>query len=270
MLHDPIARWRGFSGGEFCKPLRRARTLHRKPGEIITAIFQRHARGHARLEPGKVLVNFRGVHHEQPLGLADAVDDQIVDHAAALVQHQRVLPVTGREAVHVVCKEAVQPCRRARALCKKLTHVRNVEDPECAAHCVVFVHDSRILHRHVPAAEADHFSTETDVLGVEWRAFQISGVGHGARRVKDGRDVSTSADFAAPPAFKLGVERQKLNVGARRRGRRIQDEDRSPMKPLRGVLTLNFQRPTSQADINAIRAPATARTAPMRCRAARR
>ena len=124
-----------------------------------------------RAQPRKILVNLRSVHDEQPLVVADAVDDEVVNHAAALVEHQRVLPAADGEFLDVIGEHPVQPRGGTVAAREKLPHVRNIEDAQRSADGMMFGDDACVLHGHVPTAKADHFTTETDVFGVERRGF---------------------------------------------------------------------------------------------------
>ena len=142
-------------------------------------VFQDDAGGRVRIHPREVLVDLRRIDDEQVARFGDAIDDQIVDHATVLIEQKRVLALPDAQPIDVVRQQPVQPRRGLRAFGEKLAHVRNVEDPQIAAHRVVFVDDPRVLHGHRPAAEIDHLRAEADVLGVERRLFEIGFGGHG-------------------------------------------------------------------------------------------
>ena len=178
---DSIARGsRILAAEKGVEKLRRLRPLHGEPGVVFAVVFKLHAGIEVRLHPREVLVDFRRIDHQQVARVGDAIDDQVVDHAAVVVEQKGVLALAHGEPVEVVRQQPVQPCRRARAFGKKLAHVRDVEHPEIAAHRVVLGDDPAVLHRHRPPAEIHHFRPESDVFGVEWRLFECRYGGHGA------------------------------------------------------------------------------------------
>src|SRR5580700_6617038 len=89
-----------------------------------------------------------------------AINNEVVNYAALFVQHQSVLPVSDVEPLHVVGQYDIQPALGSWSRHLNLTHVRNVKDANVLTNSLVFVQDTRIEDRHVPAAEADHFCAE--------------------------------------------------------------------------------------------------------------
>ncbi len=150
----------------------RQRPLHGKPGEAFAAVFKLHALAQMGLHPCKIDIDERGIDHQQILFLLVAVDDQVVDHAAILIQEEGVLALADIEPLHVVCQEVIQPLPRAASADKKLPHVRNIKEPRRRAHGLVLVHDAGVLHRHVPSAESDDFCAEPGMFGMEGGSFQ--------------------------------------------------------------------------------------------------
>ena len=76
------------------KQLRDPRTLDRDSAKIRAAIFKATSSLVLEmiLQPDKILFGASRVHDEQKLLFADAIDDQIVNDSAVLVQQKRVLP----------------------------------------------------------------------------------------------------------------------------------------------------------------------------------
>jgi hypothetical protein len=58
-------------------------------------------------------------------------------------------------------------------------HVADIEETDGVPDRVVLLDDSRILHRHVPAAEIDHLRFHTPMNRVQGRSFEIGrGLAH--------------------------------------------------------------------------------------------
>ena len=139
----------------------RLRALDREHGEI-------GALGHFDAEwlrvasdPEQVLVARRGIHHRAEGALREVIHDEVVDDAAALVQHAAVERPAGRfELRHVVGEQLLEEGPHLRALQVDDAHVRDVEHARGAAHGVVLADLRAVLHRHVPAAEVDHAGAE--------------------------------------------------------------------------------------------------------------
>ena len=118
-----------------------------------------------------VLVDLRRVDDEKKFLLARAVKDQVVDHAALIVQHQRVLALAHAELRHVIGQHAVEEAARARTAHEEFAHVRDVEEAGGLAHRAVFVDDAAVLHGHGPAAEFGQARAEALVGREERRLF---------------------------------------------------------------------------------------------------
>ena len=124
-------------------------------------------------EPEEILFDHRGVDHQQELPIAGAVGDQVVDHAAAFVEHERVLAMAGSKAGDVVGEHPVEPGGGGLPADEELAHVGNVEDAGALAHGVVLVDDRGVLDRHVPAGEGDEARAELDMCGFQRAAVQV-------------------------------------------------------------------------------------------------
>ena len=123
------------------------------------------------LEPSEIFIGPRSVHDEQKFLVAGAVDDEIIDNSCSFVKEKRVLTRADRELVDVVGKYEIQPLARAAAFDDELAHVRNVEDADIVPHCLMFLDDAGVLHRHKPASEWNDLRAEPQVLLVKRRLF---------------------------------------------------------------------------------------------------
>ncbi len=156
----------------------RIRALDRDHGEIA-ARGERHA--HAPLavhllHPRKVLVRAAGVRHHAEPAFVHEIDDEVVDHAARLVEHARIQGLAGNlQLVDVVRHQPAQEGADVGALEIDGQHVGNVEQAAAGTHRVVLLDLRTVVHRHVPAAEIDHPGAEFAVGGVERSLFE-----HGA------------------------------------------------------------------------------------------
>ena len=124
-----------------------------------------------------VLVPVGGVDDQQVLALDEAVEVGVVDGAAGLGRHHRVLRLQEVERLGVVGQHVLEEGGGAGTAQHEAAHVRDVEQAGAAAGGEVLGDDAgRVLDGHVPAAEVDHPGAGGDVLGVEGRAQE------GARR----------------------------------------------------------------------------------------
>ena len=107
--------------------------------------------------------------------LGGAVDDDVIDDAAVLGQHERVLRLADPHT-RVIAREGVVQ-ERAAGLSRhqELGHVRDVEQARGVAHRVVFGEVGCVAHGHQPATEVGERSTEGDMSIVERRAFRLGG-----------------------------------------------------------------------------------------------
>src|SRR5688572_27866391 len=95
---DAIARGWNDVPKESLEPIGCLWSLHGKAREGGALILQRHRRIEVLTQPGVILFDLGGVHNEQPIDVSDAVNDQVIDYSAALIQHERVLPLPDGEA----------------------------------------------------------------------------------------------------------------------------------------------------------------------------
>jgi len=88
--------------------------------------------------------------------VAEAVGDQVVDRASAVVQEQRVLRASGSDPVEIVGQHALEERERGRASELELAHVAHVEDAGVLAHRAVLGDHARVLDGHLPPGEGNH------------------------------------------------------------------------------------------------------------------
>ena len=117
------------------------------------------------------------VDDQQDVVVGDAVHEQVVDRAAALVAEHRVLGGAIGQLRHVVGDEPLGEVERLRAADPELTHVAHVEQARRLAHGAVLIEDARVLDGHVPPAEGGHLGAEGEVPGVKGGDLERS-VGH--------------------------------------------------------------------------------------------
>ncbi len=138
-------------------------TLHRDHREIAAMLNLHVESGCVLFEPGEHLRASRGVDDCAPAVRA-AIHDQVVHHAAFIVQQHAVLGVTRfGEFRGIVCGEVAQIRERTGAVEIDDGHVRNVEHAGVAAHRVVLFDLRAVVQRHFPTAEVDHPRTGRDV-----------------------------------------------------------------------------------------------------------
>jgi hypothetical protein len=107
--------------------------------------------------PREVLVARAGVDDRAEGGLAEKIDDEIVDDAGRLIEHAAVERLARQlQLADVVGEEPEEKRPDAGALEIDDAHVRDVEDTGAAAHRVMLGNLGAVLQRHVPAAEIHH------------------------------------------------------------------------------------------------------------------
>jgi hypothetical protein len=111
-----------------------------------------------------------GIAH-QPVARLQPIGDEIVDDAAALVEHGAVERRPGcLQARHVVGEQQAQPILRAAAGDVENGHVTDVEQPYLLAYGMVFLQLGAIVQRHLPAGEGHHACAGGDVDVIKRRA----------------------------------------------------------------------------------------------------
>ncbi len=186
VLHPQIGARQGL------QHLARGRPLHGNQG-IPRAGVDRDGisrDGHALRDPGKVLLDVRGVDDEQEVVAGETVDEQVVDEGAALGRQGGVLGLADRQPGRVVARDALDPGQRVASGHLNLAHVADVEQARARAHGQMLVGDAAVLDRHLPATERDHAGAHRDVAGVQRRATEGRrlDLGH-ETRVREGRNT---------------------------------------------------------------------------------
>ena len=177
--------------GQGLEQLRRSRPLRRHEAGGVAAILQRGletARGEQPAEMRDDRLAVGGVAHHQ-VALVDAVDDEVIDHAAIARAQHRILGLSGRKAARIGDHAMAQKGERIRAGDEQLAHVRQVEQSHGRSNGAVFVDDRGVLDRHLPTREGHHSRAERSVDVVERRVAQrplglrggSAGVGGGGR-----------------------------------------------------------------------------------------
>ena len=127
-------------------------------------------------------------HDEVPIR-AKAVDDQILDHPATLVQHEVVLSPTDLDGGHVVGDDALQEaeCPGPRDL--HLAEMRQVEQSDPLADRTVFREGPLVLDRHQPPSERTELRTQRGVLLLERRVLELGRAVHRPHRTREQRST---------------------------------------------------------------------------------
>ena len=112
------------------------------------------------LQPREIRFDAGSVDDQQIISEAETIEVKVVNHAAALVAHERVLPLPWRKFGHVVSKSRIKEFLRAGARDEEFAHVGNVENARGFADGVVFIGNAGVLDRHFPAAEIDELRAE--------------------------------------------------------------------------------------------------------------
>ncbi len=104
-----------------------------------------------------------GVGDHQEAGLAQSVDDEVVDDPAIRRAHHRVVGAADGQAGWIRDEGRGQRGAGLRAVDVELAHVRQVEQPDPLADGPVLVDDRAVLDGHQPAAELDEPGAEVAV-----------------------------------------------------------------------------------------------------------
>src|SRR5215217_7743174 len=130
------------------------------------------------LQPCKIFVRASCIYHQQVVVFVETIYNQVVDDPTSIVEQKSVMTHANIELVDVVGQHAIEPIARTSAVHDELGHVRNVEDTDIVPHCLMFLDDAGVLHRHKPATERNHLSAKPRVLIVKW-CFLLYGLAHG-------------------------------------------------------------------------------------------
>lgn len=106
-----------------------------------------------------------GDHEEAVVG--EAVDDHIVNDAAGLGEHQRVLRLADTHRRDRAGESVVEERRCTATRDEELGHVRDIEETRAGSHRVVLGEVGAVAHRHEPAAEVGEGGAERLVAVVQ-------------------------------------------------------------------------------------------------------
>ena len=153
-------------------------------------------------EPGEVGLVIGRVGDDQVAIAAEAVGEEVVEHAALLVAEAGVLGAADLDLRHVVGEHALQEAQRARALDLDLAHVRDVEHPRMGPHRHVLLEDPLVKHRHLPARKRNQLRPELNMPLIQRSASKGSLSAHKAEGIE-------RADEHAPDNQRVPPERHR-------------------------------------------------------------
>jgi hypothetical protein len=142
-------------------------SLEREKSVVGAHVPHLTVRGSLGLQPGEVLLDVGSVDDHQKEVRRASVQDHVVERAALLVRHRRVLGLSVTEAGHVVRGHALEKGERSAPLDLELPHVGDVEQTRGPADRHVFGDEPRVLDGHLPRAERDHLGPALPVYGIE-------------------------------------------------------------------------------------------------------
>src|SRR5699024_10377100 len=156
------------------------RALHGDQRRAVRGVVDRGLEAlRARGELGGVDLGVDGVGDDQEVLRAQAVGDDVVDHAAVLGQQQRVLRPPHGHRRELPGQGVVEGVAGLRAAHVDLPHVAEVEDAGALPRRAVLREIRVVPHRHAPAGEVGERRTERLVDRLEGGAAQVL-IGHGA------------------------------------------------------------------------------------------
>ncbi len=158
----------------------RVRALHRDQRGAVGLVVDGDAGGRAvGLEPGGDLVVVGGVADHQPVGVAQAVDQHVVQHAAVGAAHGGVDDLAQGDAADAVGDQPVEPGLGAGAADLDLAHVGDVEEADPLAAGGVLGQGAFVLDGHAEAGVLDHAGPVGQVPGGQRSGLQGGSVAHG-------------------------------------------------------------------------------------------
>jgi Uma2 family endonuclease len=136
-------------------------------------VLERGARGEMIPDPGEIAQLAGPVHHDHVAVRPQAIDDEVVQDAALVVQEEAVTALARGQGVQVLGHYAVQGVLGASALEQELAHVADVEDAGPGAGLGMLGHDALVLHGHVETGEGGHLGLVGAVPGRERRCPKL-------------------------------------------------------------------------------------------------
>ena len=113
-------------------------------------------------------------HHEEAL-LAEAVHDEVFDHAATFVQHEVVEGIAHPGSGEVVGDEPLQHPEGPRTDHLDLPEVREIEQPHMVTDAPVLRECTLVLDRHLPPGEGGELGAQSTVLRLERCSLELFG-----------------------------------------------------------------------------------------------
>ena len=129
-------------------------TLHSQFAILVALVLQRDvvALG-LLLNPCPVLIDVGSIDDEEEAVFRHLIYQQVIHHATVVIAHHAIENLSGVNARDVVGEDVVDKTLGIGTTDQYLAHVTDVKDAAGRAYCLVLVHDSRILNRHVEASE---------------------------------------------------------------------------------------------------------------------
>ena len=147
-------------------------TLHCYLSVALALVLDFHVKLSSLLvDPSHVLVDVGSIDNEEVVVLAHGVNQEVVDGATVGVKHHAILDAAHSHLGDVVGEDIVHKLLRLGASNVHFAHVRDVEDANCVAHCIVFLYYAGILDGHVKTAKGAHQGTQGNVLVVQTSEF---------------------------------------------------------------------------------------------------
>jgi len=170
---NAIAWGQGLARECFGKGGGRLRALDRHTGPCVAVVVEGDSIAEMGVHPGEVLIDHRGIDHQEEVVFAATVGDQVIDHAALRVEQDRVLALADSELADVVGQQAVEPLCGGRATDEELPHVGDVENANLLAHGVMLIDDRAVLDRHIPSGKGNEACAKGNVGAFQRGMFQI-------------------------------------------------------------------------------------------------
>ena len=137
------------------------RTLNSHQRSLIRLVHELNVEiAQALAHRSKVSVNVRSVRNDHELLIAQTVSNQVVNHAALVVDQDRVLCLTDLQDGHVRHQSVIQERTRIRTGHTELTHVGQVENTGTSTDSLMLSNVISVLQGHIPAAEVGERSAK--------------------------------------------------------------------------------------------------------------
>src|SRR3989338_4013926 len=161
-----------------------SRALHghnRSPGADVAHL---HGPAPMRLHPLDVAGAPGAIDNDEAVLTVEAIDDDVIQNAALLVQEHGVAGPPRADIAHVAHRELIQGLQGSRPADPHLSHVGDIEHPGAGSHGLMLFEDAGVVERHLPAMEVRHLGVEGTVEAVQCRLvrrhltpafFRISG-----------------------------------------------------------------------------------------------